>query len=274
MTIPNPDLSAPCACRRAADRMARLRGADGCPWDREQTHRSLIPYLIEETYETIDAVESGDPAALCDELGDVVWQVVFHAQLAAERGEFTLDDVFTRCADKMERRHPHVFDPQAKRPLTGGEVSANWEEIKRRERGGDAPQGDLTARGPTGLPALARAQDVQRRAARVGFDWPHREGVLAKLDEELAEFRRAADGGDLRRVSAELGDLLFTLVNLARAFDVDPETALRGSTRRFAARFAHMEGAAGGSLAGMSAEALDRLWRAAKAAESATDQPA
>ena len=256
--------------------MARLRAPDGCPWDRRQTHLSLVPYLIEETYETVDAIEGGDPAALKEELGDVALQIAFHAQLASEAGVFTLDDVFHACADKLVRRHPHVFDPDAQRAATAEEVADRWEEHKRRERG-DRPASTLLDGAPKGLPALAKAHHVQRRAARVGFDWARDEDVLAKIDEEIGELREAMRGPDRSRVAHELGDLLFTVVNLARRLEVDAEAALRGSIARFASRFAHMERAARRPLADLAPEDLDRLWGAAKAAEEAapgSDAPA
>ena len=256
--------------------MARLRAPDGCPWDRRQTHQSLVPYLIEETYETVDAIEHGEPAALKEELGDLALQIAFHSQLASEAGVFTLDDVFQACADKLIRRHPHVFDPDAQRASTAEEVADRWEEHKRRERG-DRPAPTLLDGAPKGLPALAKAHHVQRRAARVGFDWARDEDVLAKIDEEIGELREAMRGPDRSRVAHELGDLLFTVVNLARRLEVDAEAALRGGIARFASRFAHMERAAGRSLADLAPEELDRLWAAAKAAEEAapgSDAPA
>jgi tetrapyrrole methylase family protein/MazG family protein len=265
-----------CGCQRVAEVMARLRAPDGCPWDRRQTHQSLVPYLIEETHETVDAIEGGDPAALKEELGDVALQIAFHSQLAAEAGAFTLDDVFHACADKLVRRHPHVFDPDAQRASTAEEVAARWEEHKRRERG-DRPAPTLLDGAPKGLSALAKAHHVQRRAARVGFDWARDEDVLAKIDEEIGELREAMRGPDRSRVAHELGDLLFTVVNLARRLEVDAEAALRGSIVRFASRFAHIERAAGRSLADLAPEELDRLWEAAKAAEEAapgSDAPA
>ena len=265
-----------CGCRRVAEVMARLRAPDGCPWDRRQTHQSLVPYLIEETYETVDAIEHGEPAALKEELGDLALQIAFHSQLASEAGVFTLDDVFQACADKLVRRHPHVFDPDAQRASTPEEVADRWEEQKRRERG-DRPAPTLLDGAPKGLPALAKAHHVQRRAARVGFDWARDEDVLAKIDEEIGELREAMHGPDRSRVAHELGDLLFTVVNLARRLEVDAEAALRGGIARFASRFAHMERAAGRSLADRAPEELDRLWEAAKAAEEAapgSDAPA
>ncbi len=255
------------ALRRLVDLMARLRGPQGCPWDREQTHASLVPYLIEETHEVVDAIEQGHFASLKEELGDLLLQVVFHAQIASEQGGFTIEDVFSGCADKLERRHPHVFTPTSDRPTTAQEVAARWETIKQEERGA-AVGPSLLDRVPRGLPALATAHRVQSRAARVGFDWTRRDDVLLKLAEELGELQEALRGADRGRVRDELGDLLFTVVNLARLLKIDAESALRGTVSRFSARFAHMERAAGDkSLQGLSSEALDRLWEAAKADE-------
>jgi tetrapyrrole methylase family protein/MazG family protein len=248
--------------------MAALRAPGGCPWDREQTHQSLVPYLIEETYETVDAIADGTPAALKEELGDVALQIAFHAQLAAEAGTFTLDDVFRACAEKLVRRHPHVFDATAARARTAADVVGQWDEIKQRE--GKPPRGPSLLDGaPKGLPALAKAQHVQTRAARVGFDWAQTEDVFAKLDEEIAELRETLADTDRDRIAHELGDVLFTVVNLARRLHLDPESSLRGSITRFAARFAHMERSAARPLAELSATDLDRLWEQAKAAESA-----
>jgi tetrapyrrole methylase family protein/MazG family protein len=252
--------------------MARLRAPDGCPWNREQTHQSLVPYLIEETYETVDAIATVAPAALKEELGDLALQIAFHAQLGAETGAFTLDDVFQACAEKLIRRHPHVFDAHADRAHTAEEVVSQWDAIKQRE-GKPARGPSLLDGAPQGLPALAKAQHVQTRAARVGFDWVKAEDVLAKLDEEVAELREAVDGGDPHRMACELGDILFTAVNVARRLNLDPDSSLRGSIARFATRFAHMERAAGGPLAGRSPEALDLLWRKAKTAEDAPSDP-
>ncbi len=252
--------------------MARLRAPDGCPWDREQTHQSLVPYLMEETYETVDAIATGTPAALKEELGDLALQIAFHAQLAAEQGAFTLDGVFRACAEKLIRRHPHVFDTQAARAQTAADVVSRWDVIKQQE-GKPARGPSLLDGAPKGLPALARAQHVQTRAARVGFDWVNAEDVLAKLDEEVGELREAISAGDPHHMEHELGDLLFTAVNLARRFNLDPDSSLRACIARFATRFAHMERAAGGRLAGLSPEALDALWREAKGAEGPGSEP-
>jgi tetrapyrrole methylase family protein/MazG family protein len=252
--------------------MAALRAPGGCPWDREQTHRSLVPYLIEETYEAVDAIAAGQPAALKEELGDLALQIAFHAQLAAEVGAFTLDDVFRACADKLIRRHPHVFDARAGRAHTADDVVGQWDAIKQRE-GKPARGPSLLDGAPKGLPALAKAQHVQIRAARVGFDWAQAEDVLAKLDEEVAELRDAVAGGDSTKIDHELGDVLFTVVNLARRLNLDPESSLRGSLARFASRFAYMERAAGRPLAQLGAHELDRLWEQAKMHQETAPEP-
>jgi MazG family protein len=216
----------------------------------------------------VDAIAEGKPAALKEELGDVALQIAFHAQLATEAGTFTLDDVFRACADKLVRRHPHVFDATAARARTADDVVSQWDEIKQRE--GKPPRGPSLLDGaPKGLPAFAKAQHVQTRAARVGFDWTKTEDVFAKLDEEIAELRATLVETDRDRIAHELGDVLFTVVNLARRLNLDPESSLRGSIARFAARFAHMERSAVRPLAELSATDLDGLWEQAKAAETA-----
>ncbi len=252
--------------------MAVLRAPGGCPWDREQTHQSLVPYLIEETYEAVDAIAAGEPSALKEELGDLALQIAFHAQLAAEAGSFTFEDVFRACGDKLVRRHPHVFDAHAARAQTADDVVGQWDAIKQRE-GKPGRGASLLDGAPKGLPALAKAQHVQTRAARVGFDWARAEDVLDKLDEEIAELRDAVRGGDRTRIGHELGDVLFTVVNLARRLNLDPESSLRGSLARFASRFASMERAAGRPLAGLGAQELDRLWEQAKAVERESAGP-
>lgn len=242
--------------------MARLRGPGGCPWDREQTHASLRPYMLEEAYEAVAAMGAGDMTHLCEELGDVLLQVVFHAQLARERGDFSIDEVVTGITTKLIRRHPHVFgDVQVS---GAADVVRNWEAIKAQEQG-QAPGGLLAGVGE-GLPALTRALKVQRKAARVGFDWPDVRGPLEKVREELAELETAGPGA----AEAELGDLLFAVVNVARFYGVDPEVALAGAVARFQRRFAHMEAGARAvnlKLEEMTPEEMDRLWVEAKNAE-------
>jgi MazG family protein len=247
--------------------MARLRDpAGGCPWDREQDFASIAPHTIEEAYEVADAIAREDLEALRDELGDLLFQVVFHSQLAGECGAFTFDHVVDVICDKLTRRHPHVF---AGVPVDGAEAQTRaWERMKaieRREKGlGDGALADI----PVALPALTRARKLGRRASDAGFDWPDREGPRAKIDEELAELDRAKAAHDATRVEAEIGDLLFSVVNLARHLDVDPEAALRGANDRFSRRFHHVERALStlGLLPSTAGAALlDRLWMAAKA---------
>lgn len=245
------------------DVMARLRGPGGCPWDREQTHESLRPYMLEEAYEAVEAAGSGDMAGLRDELGDVLLQVVFHAQLARERGDFTVDDVVQGITDKLIRRHPHVFGDVH---VSGAaDVVRNWEAIKAQEKGETRPRGLLEGIGK-GLPALTRAAKVQRKAAKVGFDWPDVQGPLDKIREELAELQAATPD----QVEGELGDLLFAVVNVARFYGVEPEVALAGTIAKFMRRFAYIEAAArcfNQNLGDMTLAEMERLWVEAKNAE-------
>jgi len=244
--------------------IARLRAPGGCPWDREQTHQTLESNLLEETYEVLAALDADDPTKLCEELGDLLLQIVLHAQIATEEETFKAVDVLQGIIAKMERRHPHVFgDAQAN---DSQEVLRNWEQIKRDER--DDPARSLFDGIPKGLPALAQALELQRRAARVGFDWDAPEPVLAKVAEEAGEIQRAEDA-DARL--DEFGDLLFSLVNAARWMEIDPETALRHANQRFAARFQHIEqgaAAAGRLLEDMTLAEMDALWEQAKAGEA------
>jgi MazG family protein len=246
--------------------MERLRDpARGCPWDLEQDFRTIAPHTIEEAYEVADAIERADFAALRDELGDLLFQVAFHARLASEQGAFAFDDVVESICDKLTRRHPHVFGDAV--VADAGAQTRAWESMKRAER---AARGDAGALDdvPAALPALTRARKLGARAAQAGFDWPDARGPRDKVDEELAELDRAAAAGDPARREAELGDLLFSVVNLARHLAVDPEAALRRANERFARRYRHVEAALerlGEPLAGAPAELLDRLWTAAKA---------
>lgn len=247
--------------------MARLRDADGCPWDREQTHETLKPYMLEEVYEVLEAVDEGDAGRLCGELGDLLLQVVFHAQLGSEAGEFDMAAVCAAINEKLIRRHPHVFgDVQVR---DSAHVVDNWEHLKRQEREA-APRLSVLDGVPVILPALKRATDVQKKAARVGFDWEEVSGPVAKLGEELAELDEARAGGDRGDVVAEIGDVLFAVVNIARFLHVDAEDALRMACDRFERRFRSIEdraGAEGRSLGEMSLEEMDELWEAAKRAE-------
>ncbi len=242
---------------RLAAVMARLRDPDsGCPWDLDQDFASIVPYTIEEAYEVADAVAAGDMAALCEELGDLLLQVVFHAQMANEAGHFDLADVARGIADKMVRRHPHVFGDAG--VADAAAVVRNWEAIKAAEK----PRLGALAGVALALPALMRADKLQRRAARVGFDWPDASGPHAKIAEELAEFDAAADAAE--RID-EGGDLLFAVVNYLRHHGVDPEVALRGANAKFETRFKAMEAAAPDFTA-LDMDAKQALWDAAKLA--------
>jgi MazG family protein len=218
--------------------MARLRAPGGCPWDRKQTHKSLIPYLVEETYELKDALLARKPQRMREEMGDLLLQIVFHAQLASERGRFDAADVADGIADKLIRRHPHVFGAR-QRKLTARQVLGNWERIKLAEKTG--PAASVLDGLTKSMPALLRAYRVQEKVAQYGFDWQRAEDVELKLREEVDEFHAALKQHDSRAVAEELGDLLFTLVNLARHVSVDPETALNATSAKFARRFARVE---------------------------------
>ncbi len=252
---------------RLLDIMRKLREPGGCPWDREQTLDSLKANLIEETYEVIDAIESGDRAELCGELGDLLLQVVFQTQICEETGDFTFADVVTGIADKLVRRHPHVFgDVQAH---TSGEVLRNWEKIKKTEKDSDTPR-SLVEGIPRHLPALARAHLVQKRVARAGFEWDEVEGVIAKLEEELAEVKEAMEQKDAAAIREELGDLLFSTVNLSRYLGHESEDVLNENITKFMRRFQCLENClhvAGREIEECSLEELDAVWNAVKAEE-------
>ncbi len=255
------------------DIMARLRAEGGCPWDREQTLDSLKPYLVEECYEVLDAIDGGDPARHADELGDLLLQVVFQAQIRREQGAFGFGDVVRRICEKLVRRHPHVFADV--RVSGSADVLKNWEAIKTRERAPDAPAGEpasVVGDLPRHLPALHKAQHLQKRLARVGFDWNRVHEVVAKIDEELAEVKRALAAGDAAQVRDELGDLLFAVVNLARFQGLHAEDVLRRAVDKFARRVRAVEARVrreGRELADCSLEELDTHWNAVKAAEPA-----
>jgi ATP diphosphatase len=248
--------------------MARLRAPDGgCPWDIEQTFSTIAPYTIEEAYEVADAIQRGDMDDLKGELGDLLFQVVFHARMAEEAGLFAFDDVVGAIADKLERRHPHVFGDAAARSTA--EQNIAWEAVKAEERKGRDRPGVLDDV-PVGLPALTRAAKLTKRAARVGFDWPSTDEVFDKLHEEVAELRVEIASGDHDKARGELGDLLFVIANLARKLDVEPEDALREANAKFVRRFAFIEAelARDGRTPDQSDLAeMDALWNAAKAAE-------
>jgi tetrapyrrole methylase family protein/MazG family protein len=240
--------------------IATLRGPGGCPWDREQTPRSMARFLLEEAYELADAVESETSAAVREELGDVLFHVLFLSIMHAEGGHFDLDGVCRTVADKMRRRHPHVFgSTQVK---DSAEVVRNWQEIKRSEKGNDRRESVLDAV-PASLPGLLRAFAVSERAARARFDWRDLGGVMDKLEEELSEFRAAAAAGDAESTAREFGDILFTLVNVARFCGVHPESALTAAVRKFERRFRDLEKTAtagGRELAAVPQEEKDRIW--------------
>jgi tetrapyrrole methylase family protein/MazG family protein len=213
--------------------IARLRAPDGCPWDRQQTHASLRENLLAECYEVLEALDEGDSGKLCDELGDLLMQVLLHAQISAEAGEFELGDVVRGINAKLIHRHPHIFGSVKVRDAE--EVALNWEALKREERGADT---SVLESVPKNMPALGYSQEIQRRVARVGFDWEDIDGIIDKLVEEVSEFKQA--GGHEERAQ-EFGDLLFTLVNIARRQGIDSEAALREANRRFFRRFTYME---------------------------------
>jgi len=252
---------------------ARLRAPNGCPWDREQTHDSLRTYLVEETYEVLDALDSGDPRKFADELGDLLLQIVFHAELAAEAGKFDIADVIEQIYTKMVRRHPHVFGKV--RAETSADVLKNWEQLKAEERArskvseAKAQDASILDAVPRSLPGLLEAHQLTRRAANVGFDWQDVKGIFDKLAEETAELKQSLASGDGRaeEIEEEVGDLLFVGVNLARFLGFDAEIALKKANRKFAARFREMERIAasrGQSLRGLSAAAFDALWNEVK----------
>jgi len=253
---------------RLLDIMHRLRGPAGCPWDREQTRTSLKPHLIEESYEVIEAIESGDPEALREELGDVLFQVVFHAEIAAERGEFTIADVVSRLADKMVSRHPHVFSGASVE--TSSQALAQWEAIKQREAESEGRRRSVIEGVPRALPSLVRAQRIQSKAARVRFDWPDARAAWAKVEEEVREASAALAAGDRERLRDELGDLFFSLVNVARLSALDADDVLHEAIEKFRRRFTSMEDdliARGKSVANVPSEELERSWEAVKAQE-------
>lgn len=270
---------------KLVDLMAALRAPNGCPWDRKQTHESLKPYLLEETYEVLESIDHADRAKLPEELGDVLLQVLFHSQIASEAGHFAIDDVLDALADKLVRRHPHVFGNGTSdtTPTNADQVVAKWEEIKRAERqAAGRPESALDGV-PTTLPALLRAYQIQARASRVGFDWTHDatgfDQVLGKIEEEIKELRLAlraptstetdssASAGRQEEIAAEFGDVLFSLVNLSRFIKVNPEDALRQAANRFVDRFHFIEGQAtssGRTIGDLPWHEINQLWEEAK----------
>ncbi len=255
--------------------MARLRDPEnGCPWDKQQTFKSILPYTLEEVYEVADAIDQNDMASLREELGDLLFQIVFYAQMAKEAGEFEFADVAAEISDKLIQRHPHVF---SNTEIESAEAQTQaWEKHKESERQARAAEQNrkpsVLDNVPLALPGLMRSIKLQRRAARLGFDWPNVEAVLEKIEEELAEVREVlAEGGDAEKLTYEIGDLLFACTNLARHANVDPEVAMRGINHRFELRFRRVEELAAQQnqqLSEMSLEEMDKLWDQAKAEEA------
>ncbi len=256
--------------QKLVDLVERLRGEKGCPWDREQTRESLKPMLIEEAYEVLDALDGVSPSELREELGDLLFQVVFHAQIASENGEFGLADIIDRLHEKMVRRHPHVFGGADLR--TSEDVLRNWEDIKAAEKGVDSSSSPGSTKSlldgiPSKLPALHTAYQMTAKASRVGFDWSRLEDIIAKLEEESSELLEARARNDKEKTAEEVGDLLFVAVNIARFLGVDPETALRRSNRKFNRRFRQVEAgikSQGREMKDASLAEMDALWNQAK----------
>jgi tetrapyrrole methylase family protein/MazG family protein len=252
----------------------RLRGENGCPWDREQTRETLKPMLIEEAYEVLDALDTEDPIELKEELGDLLFQVVFHARIAQERGEFDLAEVIDRSHEKMVRRHPHIFGNADLK--TAKDVLKNWEDIKSAEKGipsASLPESERSLLDgiPSKLPALHRAYQMTAKASRVGFDWSRLEDILSKMREEIGELLEARSRQDVKKVAEEVGDLLFVAVNVARFLRIDPETALRHSNKKFYDRFCYVESSIkkqGRELKNATLAEMDALWEEAKESES------
>lgn len=265
-----PSLTPESAFERLRLIVEKLRAPDGCPWDREQTHETLRRHLIEEAYEVAEAIEEGDSDGLCEELGDLMLQPMLHAQIASEENTFDITKVLDSISDKLVRRHPHVFGEVT--VSDSGEVLKNWDAIKKAEKekkGRVNPEASILDGVPRSLPALSAALEISKKAAKSGFEWPDAAGVFDKLREETAELEAALASGDNEHVSEELGDLLFTAVNIARWQKIDPELALRDMLKRFRSRFTHMEKLAreqGSELGQLSLEEWDGLWNLAKVA--------
>jgi tetrapyrrole methylase family protein/MazG family protein len=271
--------------QKLTELMAALRAPQGCPWDRKQTHESLKPYLLEETYEVLETIDQQDRRKLAEELGDVLLQVLFHSQIAAEAGTFTIEDVMEQLANKLVRRHPHVFPTGSNDPVptNADQVLAKWEDIKRAERQAEGRPESVLDGVPQTLPALLRAYQIQARASRVGFDWSHDQAgfdqLLTKIEEEIRELRMAlrqpsSSAGRQTEIEAEFGDVLFSLVNLSRFIKANPEDALRQAVNRFITRFQYIEREAargGRAVADLSVDEMNRLWEAAKRQPTAGD---
>ena len=258
------------AFQQLVDIMARLRGPKGCPWDREQTLESLRAFLLEETHEVLDAIDRGDIEALRGEIGDLLFEGVFLAQIGTDEQRFTVTDSLESIARKLIRRHPHIFDPEGRPLETPTEVHQQWEQIKAKEQA-DAGERRSVLKGLSkSLPALLRAYEIGTRLAAVGFDWARADDVIAKIEEEVAELRRAADSEGPRRTEEEMGDLLFAIANLSRKLGIDPESALRKANEKVTARFDAVEErlhARGRSVHGAGLEVMEREWAAVKDGE-------
>ena len=238
-----------------------LRSPDGCDWDKEQTHKSLVPYLIEETYEVIEAIENNDSKALKEELGDLLLHVLFQAELSSEKKEFDIFDSLDSINNKLVRRHPHVFDKDSKNDSWNQKGS--WEESKKKEKNRDSVLDGI----PKSLPGLLRSRSVQERAASVGFDWKEVDPIIDKVEEELNEVRESIDENDKEQIELELGDLLFSIVNLSRFYNIDPENALKRSTNKFINRFNKIEkriSESGKSMEDSDLETMDKIWNEVK----------
>jgi tetrapyrrole methylase family protein/MazG family protein len=244
--------------------MRKLRSKDGCPWDKEQSHASLKPHLVEEAYELIDAIDSGDPYKIKEELADLFFHIIFHCQIAKEKGEFDIGDVMALCLDKMTRRHPHVFGDAT--AATPEEVIRQWEQIKKQEKGHEERKFVVDGL-PKYLPALQKAQKLQKKVAKVGFDWPDITGVIAKVDEELAEVKEAIRENKPENIEEEVGDLLFSIVNLSRFLKLDTENVLHKTICKFVDRFKRVEmelAAMGKDIEKCTLEEMDAVWNKIK----------
>lgn len=257
--------------------MARLRDPNtGCPWDLKQTFQTIVPYTLEETYEVADAIASGDMAHIKEELGDLLFQIIFYSQMGSEKAEFTFNDVVHGITEKLVRRHPHVFADgtlrgQQRQDLTEEQIKANWEKIKQQEKAAKNPQADefksLLADVPKAMPALMRAEKLQKKAATVGFDWPQASQVLDKIEEEIGELREAIAAGREAEIQDEMGDLMFACVNLARHLNVKSEVALDSTNRKFSRRFEYIErnfAAQGRDMAAADLNEMEAKWQEAK----------
>jgi MazG family protein len=250
--------------------MARLRGPGGCPWDHEQTLESLRGFVLEETYEVLDAIDRADHAALLGEIGDLIFEGVFLSQIAADEGQFTVTESLRAVTAKLIRRHPHIFDTKRKGTKTAGEVLQQWEQVKAREQKDAGERRSLLRGVPKALPSLLRAHEIGSRVAAVGFDWPRTGDVVAKIEEEVAELRRALDREGQARTEEEMGDLLFSIANLARKLGIEPESALRNANEKFSARFEAVERrleSSGRSIHDATLDDMEAEWGAVKGHE-------